>query len=50
MRETIFLFSVASFISGISLRVVEPMLPQLAADFGVSVSIAATVITAYAVT
>ena len=50
MRETIFLFSVASFISGISLRVVEPMLPQLAADFGVSVSNAAMVITAYAVT
>ncbi len=50
MRETIFLFSVASFISGISLRVVEPMLPRLAADFGVSVSVAATMITAYAVT
>ena len=50
MRETIFLFSVASFISGISLRVVEPMLPRLATDFGVSVSVAATVIAAYAVT
>lgn len=50
VRETIFLFSVASFISGISMRVVEPMLPRLATDFGVSVSIAATVITAYAVT
>jgi len=50
VRETIFLFSVASFISGISMRIVEPMLPRLATDFGVSVSIAATVITAYAVT
>lgn len=50
MRETIFLFSVASFISGISLRVVEPMVPLLASDFGVSVSVAATVITAYAMT
>ena len=50
MRETIFLFSLASFISGIALRVVEPMLPRLATDFGVSVSIASTVITAYAVT
>lgn len=50
MRETILLLSLASLISGISLRVVEPMLPRLAADFGVSVSIAATVITAYAAT
>jgi len=32
------------------MRVVEPMLPRLASDFGVSVSIAATVITAYSVT
>src|SRR3990172_10693718 len=50
MREIIFLFSLASLISGIGLRVVEPMLPRLAADFGVSVSIVATVIAAYAVT
>jgi len=50
MRETIFLFSLASLISGIALRVVEPMLPRLATDFGVSISIASTVITAYAVT
>jgi YNFM family putative membrane transporter len=50
MRETIFLYSLASVISGIALRVVEPMLPRLATDFGVSVSIASTVITAYAVT
>lgn len=50
MRQTIFLFSLASLISGIALRVVEPMLPRLATDFGVSVSIAATVITAYAFT
>ena len=50
VREIIFLFSVASFISGIALRLVEPMLPRLATDFGVSISVAATVITAYAVT
>jgi len=48
VRETIFLFSLTSFIAGLSLRVVEPMLPQLATEFGVSVSIASTVITAYA--
>ena len=50
MRETIFLFSITSFIAGISLRVVEPMLPHLATEFGVSVSVASTVISAYALT
>lgn len=48
MRETIFLFALASAVSGIALRLVEPMLPRLAADFGVSVSIASAVITGYA--
>ncbi|OGA13838.1 MAG: hypothetical protein A3H32_13085 [Betaproteobacteria bacterium RIFCSPLOWO2_02_FULL_63_19] len=50
MRETIFLFSITSFIAGISLRVVEPMLPHLATEFGVSVSVASSVIAAYALT
>jgi len=48
MRETIFLIALASANSGIALRIVEPMLPRLAMDFGVSVSIASAVITGYA--
>ena len=47
VRETIFLIALASANSGIALRLVEPLLPRLATDFGVSVSIAAAVITAY---
>lgn len=49
MRESIFLLALASLISGISLRVVEPMLPRLADDFGASISATALAITAYAV-
>ena len=48
MREAIFLLALASANSGISMRVVEPMLPRLAADFDISISAAATVITTYA--
>ena len=48
MRETIFLIALASANSGIAMRIVEPMLPRLAMDFGVSVSIASAVITGYA--
>jgi predicted MFS family arabinose efflux permease len=48
VREAIFLLALASANSGIALRVVEPMLPQLASDFGASVSATAVVITAYA--
>ena len=48
MRETIFLLALASAASGIALRVIEPMLPQLADDFGTSISAASTVITGYA--
>jgi predicted MFS family arabinose efflux permease len=47
MREAIFFLALASANSGISLRVVEPMLPRLASDFGVSVSAASIVITAF---
>lgn len=47
VRETIFLIALASANSGIALRLVEPLLPRLATDFGVSVSIAAAAITAY---
>src|SRR5258708_39876021 len=46
-REAILLLALAAFNSGISLRCVEPMLPQLAADFGTSVSAASFIITAF---
>ena len=49
MREAIFLLALASANSGISMRVIEPMLPRLAADFGTSISGAASVITAYGI-
>jgi predicted MFS family arabinose efflux permease len=42
-------FALAAFNAGISLRCVEPMLPQLAADFGASVSAASVAITAFAI-
>jgi len=48
LREIIFLLALASANSGVALRVVEPMLPQLASDFGASVSATAVIITAYA--
>jgi len=48
MRETIFLLALAGAISGISLRVVEPMLPRLADEFATSISGASTAITAFA--
>lgn len=48
MREIIFLLALASANSGVALRAVEPMLPQLASDFGASVSATAVIITAYA--
>lgn len=47
-REAIVLLAVAAFSAGISLRCVEPMLPQLAADFGTSVSAVSIIITAFA--
>ncbi len=48
MRESIFLLALASATSGIALRVVEPMLAQLADDFGTSISAASPVITGFA--
>jgi predicted MFS family arabinose efflux permease len=48
VRETIFLLALASANSGIALRVVEPMLPRLAADFGATISSTAIIISAYA--
>lgn len=45
--QAILLLAIASANAGISLRAVEPMLPQLAQDFGTSVSHAALVITGF---
>ena len=47
-REVIALLALAAFNSGISFRCVEPMLPQLAADFATSVSAASSVVTSFA--
>jgi len=47
MREAVFFLALASANGGISMRIIEPMLPQLASDFGISISAAASVITAY---
>lgn len=43
------LLSLAAFGSGISLRVTDPMLPQLAREFGVSLGDASRVITVFAI-
>ena len=45
----ILLLSLGAFVSGISLRCVEPMLPQLATDFSTSVSSASVIVTAFAI-
>lgn len=47
-REAIALLALAAFSSGISLRCVEPMLPQLARDFDASVSAVAVIVTSFA--
>jgi MFS transporter, YNFM family, putative membrane transport protein len=47
-REVIFLVALAAFISGISLRCVEPMLPKLATEFGTTISAAASIVTTFA--
>jgi len=48
MREVIFLLALGSANSGVALRVVEPMLPRLAEDFGQTISATAMIISAYA--
>lgn len=47
-REAIALLALAAFSSGISLRCVEPMLPQLAGEFNTSVSAVAVIVTSFA--
>jgi predicted MFS family arabinose efflux permease len=48
VKETIILLGIAAANTGIAMRVVEPMLPRLASDFGTSVPATAVVITAFA--
>jgi predicted MFS family arabinose efflux permease len=48
VNPTIFLLAVAAANAGIAMRVVEPMLPALAAEFATSVPAAAAVISAFA--
>jgi predicted MFS family arabinose efflux permease len=49
MRETILLLALASANGGLALRIMEPMLPRIAGEFGTSISATASVITAFAI-
>jgi predicted MFS family arabinose efflux permease len=48
-RGAILLLALGAFVAGISLRCVEPMLPQLATDFSTTVSAASVIVTSFAV-
>jgi MFS family permease len=48
-RAAIFALSLAAFGSGMSLRLTDPQLPRLAAEFGVSLASASYVITCFSV-
>ena len=49
LTRVIALLSLAAFASGASLRVSDPLLPQVAQDFGASLGAAASIVTAYAI-
>ena len=49
LRRAILAMAMAAFASGSSLRVSDPLLPQIALDFGTSVGAAASIVTAYAI-
>jgi len=49
LTRVIFLMAVAAFASGSSLRVSDPLLPQVARDFGTSLGETASIVTAYAI-
>ena len=49
LRRVILLMSLAAFASGFSLRISDPLLPQLAVAFGVSIGSASAIVTAYAI-
>ena len=48
LTRVIVLMAFSAFASGASLRVSDPLLPQVAQDFGTSLGAAATIVTAYA--
>jgi predicted MFS family arabinose efflux permease len=49
LRRAILLMALAAFASGFSLRVSDPLLPQIALEFSASVGAAAAIVTAYAI-
>ncbi len=49
LTRAIVLMSLTAFASGTSLRVSDPLLPQVAADFSTSLGAASSIVTAYAV-
>jgi MFS transporter, YNFM family, putative membrane transport protein len=49
LTRAIVLMSFTAFASGASFRVSDPLLPQVAADFGTSLGAASAIVTAYAV-
>jgi YNFM family putative membrane transporter len=49
LTRAIALMAFAAFASGFSLRISDPLLPQVALDFGTSVGLASAIVTAYAV-
>lgn len=49
LTRVIALLSLAAFASGASLRISDPLLPQVAHDFGASLGAASSIVTAYAI-
>jgi MFS transporter, YNFM family, putative membrane transport protein len=49
LTRVIVLLALAAFASGASLRISDPLLPQVAQDFGASLGLAASIVTAYAI-
>ena len=49
LARVIVLMSLAAFASGASLRISDPLLPQVAQSFGASLGLAASIVTAYAI-
>jgi predicted MFS family arabinose efflux permease len=49
LRVAILLMAFAAFASGFSLRISDPLLPQIAADFGTSIGATSAIVTAYAI-
>jgi MFS transporter, YNFM family, putative membrane transport protein len=49
LTRVIVLLALAAFASGASLRISDPLLPQVAADFGTGLGAASAIVTAYAI-